>query len=870
MAVASVFLGHWRALEDRWVTEFNSLRNRKTVAVVTAGQSVANRLVTLATGEAAGVQFLPGFPALSKVLSNSVTGKSIPKPQLIAVASQIGYRPETAGAAAVFFEKLIEMGVTADSFSVIACSTKGLHSEVLKTADRFAAYSSLRNSIHRHSPDRIYAEGPVNSSRFSTYMFYGFYDLNPAQRKYVKRLSKDADIVWFSPVHPSHHWRETSSRTLNFLKTLITGSIVRVDADWPLSSTAQFAENLLTGKTPGSTAMDLLQCSSGLGFTRAVIDKVKELLKAHSSNDIAIVATGEDAGMIVDQLHIADISCASPLSANASTLPAGRFLERLLNLGENRFHHRDIEKLLLTGVVSMKGTPDAHEYAKKARETGSRFGLSSLRATEFPFASVVADFFLRLPDNAYPAEYLSQVTELLAQLCRNSVPTVFTDSVLLPDVFKFNQSVAFDVFKEMMHVALDVPVKLKEPEKDGVAVLSPERTRGILKKALIVTGIEEGVFPGAVVNDPRLPAEVKRQLQFPPAELRETEEAFLLRQVFEAAEKTISVIWRSSDSSGRPLALSPFLVPLLKDDCAVEVTRLSNSPPAVLSIPERPPFLASSVECQKERIRFVPENPSPDAVHCGMIGPGIFPFDKISASMLESYVRNPFSFLQNRVWQVAETDEFPVRSEPDPLAKGNIVHKCVETVLKRGDEPADVVRTICNEYNLTALLGSETLAEIWMKHLADSAGRLVSKLEEMNWSFVESEKELCGTVAGFPATGRIDLILKNARGEFILADLKTGRPGTLKNTRGVTIIENGLFQLPFYRDLAVQNGYRPLSEAVYIHLQRDGSLEFRSLSDTELQGIHTQFESKVNEIHKAISVGDFHPNPKKNRQGAKP
>ena len=91
----------------------------------------------------------------------------------------------------------------------------------------------------------------------------------------------------------------------------------------------------------------------------------------------------------------------------------------------------------------------------------------------------------------------------------------------------------------------------------------------------------------------------------------------------------------------------------------------------------------------------------------------------------------------------------------------------------------------------------------------------------------------------------------------------------MKNGQKVTIIKNGLFQLPFYRDLAVQNRYKPIAEAAYIYLHGNGDLTFRSLTNSELLGIQDEFEEKVKEIVTAIDQGNFHQIAEKESFGSR-
>jgi len=855
MAVQSIFQGHWRALEIVWLGEFRKTAKSESVAVITAGQPLTAHLLKLIPESLGGTAFFPGIPALSEALAVCVTGGQVPASRHIALACLAGYQPESAPAAAAFFEKLIESGVSAESFHVIAGSTKDLHEEVQRTALRFLKYSIRRNVLNPCSPDKTIAAGPQNPHRFKSYMFYGFYDLNPAQRAYVRQLSKTSEITWFSPVHPSHHWRQAFERTQNFLTELGCSETHRVDWEQPLSQNAQFAENLLTEKALlKNSGIKLYLCGSGSGFVKAVADQAAAMGEKYGNGEIAIVSTGDESRLLAKQLYAMNIPCSAPLTVSAATLPFGRLLSRLLQLGENCFHHSDVQKLLLTGAVTMKNAPDAAEYASRAAELGARFGLPALRATGFPFAEVMAEYFETLPRQADPSEYLRRTMTLLAELTDGSVPGQFTESVLRMKDFAVGEATTFEVFSRMAATALEAPIHLKEASTDGISIMPPEKVRGTLKKALILTGLEEGAFPRASVADPRLPLEVKRQLQLPLPEARETEEAFLLRQVFEAAEAEIAIICRHSDSSGRPLAMSPFLAPLLEKYSPIITETLSDSPSSVLFLPSNPPFLHSSISAQLERIGFDSENPSSGSTHCGMIGKGLFSVERISATLLENYSRDPFGFLFEKVWKLQEPSEFPVRSEPDPLFRGTLIHRCIEKCLQTDEQVFETVREICMASGLSEHLGSDTLAAIWMENLVPGIGQLKEMLAEMRWTFIASEISLTGTVAGLLASGRIDLVFKCPQGGYILADLKTGKPPSV--TPG-NIITNNRFQLPFYRALAVQNGYSPLTAAAYIYLESSGEVSVKSLSNSELEGINSQFEERVLQIVEAISAGVF-------------
>ncbi len=869
MALLSVHLGHWRALEKNWITEFSRTGSNGGTAIVTAGSHLAARLAELIPEPVTGVSFFPGIPLLARSLAETLTWEKISVPQSITLAYHAGYELNSAWAAASFFENLIENGITAEMFEIQSQSMREPDTEVAKTAERFKEYQKLRDSEFPFTQDITARKGPSGARMYERVMFYGFYDLNPGQRNYIKKLASLTDIKWFSPVHPSHHWRKAFVRTLDFLKDLYRREdLHRVDGSHSLSANAQFAENLLTGKAlQENRAISLKRCGSGTAFTGAVVNEIKKLdipLK-----QVAVVASGDSARSVKTELYCCGIPCETHLTVKAADLPWGRLIIRLNALADSNFHHTDIQGLLSTGMVTAPDTPGPSGYSARAAETGARFGMDHMMKTRFPFTETIAAYFGKMPSGAPPEKYLRRMRKALNALCPESLPGYCFDTVLNRRKFIVEGEVPFALFRKLVEKALEEPVKIADGDRNGVRILSPEKTRGTLFKAVILTGMEEGKFPGRTVNDPRLPVEMKELLQMPSPDNRETEDAFLLRQVFEAAEEKLVILAENTDLKGNSVALSPFLL-RLKDEPenpfrnTVLRENIPSMPWVTLDFPENPPFLSSSLLAQRERLLFDYENPSFEASYCGMIGPGFFTGHRISATMLENYLRNPFQFMVENLWKVRTPEDFPVRSEPDPLNRGILVHECVELCLSTDSPAAGPVQRAADESELEIMLGSEKLSEIWIKHTADAIEELRKELKRRNWRYMGSEIPVEGTVAGCPARGRIDLIFEDSPGQLILADLKTGRP------RGITVknmLKELKLQLPFYRNLALQNGYPPETAACYIHLEGNGDVTFEEITGDELDSIQDQFENLVKETVEKMRNGAFPLTKEKKWQG---
>ncbi len=851
MALLSVELGHWRALERTWLDHFSRSYDGSPAAVVTAGYHQSARLASLIQGTISGTLFLPGIPRLAEHLARGPLSRGASPPQSIALAHLAGFGAAAAPSAASFFEGLVDKGITPDMFQVSVLSLKEPGEQLMDTARGFQDYQSHRDRLFPWTPQGAVLKGPGEGVRYRRVCFYGFYDLNPGQRRYVEMLCGLTEVHWFSPVHPSHHWRKAFSRTLDFLMRLSGGDgIRRVDAGIPLSAMAQFGENLLTGKAVQKTlGIRLTRCGSGSAFTAAVAGEIAEL--GLPEGEIAVIASGPDGDRIREDLHCRGIPCSDDLRAEAGELPRGRFVLRLLQLPDSRFHHTAVENLLAMGQITSPGTPDPWEYSRRAAGEGARFGEDSMTATGFPFTGAIAGFFRSIPEKAAPEAYHRMLMETLTGLCG---PHLW-EELLPPGLFLLGKGaeVTFRVFCKMVEKALREPVTIAEGVPGGVSVLPMERVRGTVFRGVILTGLEEGRFPSRTVNDPRLTVPMKELLQMPSPKDRETEEAFLLRQVFEAAGDRLVILARNADEKGNSLALSPFLGALARSG-AVEHRTVSAMPVLTLDIPEDPPFLSSSLAAQRERLLFDPEDPSPEAVHCGMIGPGFLDPEPVSATLLESYLRDPARFLAERVWRVQTADPFPVRSEPDPLSRGNIIHAAVERALVSADGVRDIVMGLAEGAGLVKLLGSAELADIWTDHAVSGIEKLIAEVSGRNWRIHLTEESLTGTVAGYSARGRVDLVFSNAQGDLVLADLKTGRP---RGCTASSMLKKNLLQLPFYYFLARENRWQQVSSACYIHLEGSGDLTIEEVSSDEILALEPEFRELVTDTVEKIRAGVF-------------
>ncbi len=97
----------------------------------------------------------------------------------------------------------------------------------------------------------------------------------------------------------------------------------------------------------------------------------------------------------------------------------------------------------------------------------------------------------------------------------------------------------------------------------GVAVLDAVEARGRTFRHLFVVGLERGLFPRAVQEDPLLADDLRRSLtdllpDLPVKLAGYDEERYLFAQLLSAAPE-VTLSWRTADEDGQPLAPSPLV-----------------------------------------------------------------------------------------------------------------------------------------------------------------------------------------------------------------------------------------------------------------------------------------------------------------------
>jgi CRISPR/Cas system-associated exonuclease Cas4 (RecB family) len=907
--------GHYRALEKSLADLVHSVPQGSRTALVTAGEVQAERIRRVLLDGAhpvlAGLEILPGISRLAYRLSaDPFPGTAVPVTDIasMALAALSGLSPQEpfygmAGNASSalsmgsFFERLLEQGITPGMYSVSSGMLREEPGPVAAATGRmFEEYCRERSIHYPLTADIVMSEAPgPDRSVYGIIVFYGFYDLNPGQRRFVKRLGKTvADIHWFSPVHPSSPWRDVYGRTGEFLRGLGFRERHRIDWSTELSCPAETALWLLgeTGTSPSGGTTGIVAAAGEMGEAREVLDTVSRLSrKGISWGQIAVVTRRPAESILPRFAHHEGVPIHCPLSVPLAELPLARLITAVTRLPDSDFHYSRLEEITSTGLLDPLFDPGTGGIRAAVAATGVRTGLDDWRTAlgedspMYRLVSRLGDFFDGTGAVGDPLLLLGSLRTLVADLTSLDPADPLLAVMLPEDGWRFREPAGWKRFSDVLQRHLEtVSTDLLEGDRDGFRLLSFEQVRGTLWSHVIVLGLEDGTFPSRQNDDPRLPSDLRTALQLPDPAAREREEAYLFFQAMEASASEVILIYRNQDSRSRPSMPSPFISRGVCPGGAAGPVSFSRRPPspagilaggnhrgqrAVSDALGGSPsggryFLERAVEA--DRTRF---SSDPFDEYDGIIGEGYCTREEWTASSLSGYVSCPFAWMAENVWGLEREEDAGTSFEPDPMTRGDLVHRCFERLMSSGGFEADpevLMRELegaAEDRGIWRKLGSKILSQAYLRGLEGMMTAALARFVETGWRPLSWEKSATGSFGGLRVSGRIDLVVEKGDGSLLVVDLKTG---SLRGKAGKKkdAIRNGILYQPcMYRSLLRQTmgpegDERDVSMA-YVHVTPRDPFEMVEFADADLRELEEVSAANAAEAAALARGGLFPP-----------
>jgi hypothetical protein len=785
--------------------------------------------------------------------------------------SDVGDNPRAALSLAGFLEDLLEKGADAEAYSVILKTlprepgaTEAALGKVLE------AYEFLRKDLYPSAPDRLVASAVSSGrfDRFAAYLFYGIYDLNPLQRRLAKKLVSipGTDIRWFTPLTPGPAGKlDIAGRTTEILDKGM--EMRRQDAGIRQAAFGVFGENLVaskTGRVPES-GFEYVLAHGPSGAARAALREVAgAVARGIPLSRVAVIGRKSLTVPIARQARAEGIDLYRSPEVSLSALPAGCMARAALEALEHESHHMYLRAVPATGALREDCSPDAKEIDAAILETGPRNGVREMRdavagLARFPRLGKLLRRLGALEDllaeHVSPSSCLPRILDALVGMA-DEAPAKVLSSARARLGSLWNGKVPRRAFIQSVILALeDARARIGNSRKSGLRLLDFEDARGLEFDTVVVVGLEEGVIPASGFDDPRLSADLRAGLEIPSAPTREREEAFLLALACGSAINRLVFVQRVTDERGDAVQHSPLVDPILDEagEAAAQppapvtatgerrtrppgwLRRQKADPFRILFEGDDPgqravmeasegritpflPFLAESLEAWAER-RWSEKLGAYDGILSPEASSAIRPGD-LSPTFLGAWGNCPFRCLVEKAWRLEEPSDVGVSLSPDPLSRGDFLHKVIEEVVTRNleateAEVAGIIRSMEGFSALEARLGSRALREAFARDTAGLVLSFAAMLREHGTAVVDTEKGLAIDVGGYNLSGRADLLLSTPSG-LCVVDIKTSRnvPGRSELLRRFTGGRD--YQIPLYC-AALEKAGRAVSSAGYFY-----------------------------------------------------
>jgi hypothetical protein len=768
--------------------------------------------------------------------------------------SDVKSSPRAALSLADFFEGLLEKGACSEAYSAILYSL-GREPAPMEEALGIAlrGYEKRRNGLYPASPDRLVSEALAAGAidRFRSYVFFGIYDMNPLQKRLAARIiaSPRTESRWFTPLSPGPaHDLGIASGTLAMLESGIQAS--RPEWDVTQGSFAAFGENLVTrgsGRVPESE-FGLIRVDGCTGAARAVLDEVaKAAGRGVPLSGIAVVGRKSQTAPIARQALAEGIPLALCPEIALSDLPAGALAGSVLEALEKDAHHLYLRRIVSTGALRDSCSPSEGEIDGAVFSTGLRSRLGqAVEAIGETGGRRLASLLEHLGDTEallkgrpVPSRDIPRILSSIRAMA-DEVPGAVLESCGAGVESRWERPVDRDVFVQSLALGLETTVfRLGKPDRSGLRILDLEDARGLEFDTTIVVGLEEGVLPSTVFDDPRLSPDLRAGLGIPSAAVREKEEGFLLALSCGSATRRLVFVQRKSDEKGSPVQASPLLQPilprhgepdppwLLTGGCDAKHLVFGGASPgqgAVVAASEglltgSLPFLREGLEAEMERLggreigRYDGLLSAEAAMAVSSRG--------FSPTLLERWVRCPFRCLAEKVWRLEQPPEAGLSISPDPMTRGTILHSVIEDTLDRfGFEAREEdIRLVIGEDGgcraLPAVLGSDSLYRAFVDDSVKLVKAMIGLLGEPGAKLVGIEKPLSLDICGVKLSGRADLLMETRNGLAVM-DIKTSAPpGRERLLEDIRVGRE--FQVPLYCAALEREGARP-DRGGYAHM----------------------------------------------------
>jgi RecB family exonuclease len=349
----------------------------------------------------------------------------------------------------------------------------------------------------------------------------------------------------------------------------------------------------------------------------------------------------------------------------------------------------------------------------------------------------------------------------------------------------------------------------------GVALLDAMSARGFLARAVFIVGMNDGVFPRSVREDPFLRDEARSFLNNPcghrvqlKASEGASEERLLFHLLLSLASEKTWVSWHASTADGGPALPSGFLADLASVLLTgAEPGKALEEAKELAPSLQRPRPASSATAIIRSALAHTTEVDEPGELGRldGILDVPAYPDKGLSVTELRDAVSCPFQVYGRLVLKLRAPERTEGPWFPSPREIGNLVHAVFQHVFERKDvdwSRPDTGALVAGAKKDLAILLRKKFPEyehlpVFLAVLEDELGMFVSEglLSELKWMGdegfkpAEIEQKRDGVLpldgASLPLRGKADRLDRDTKGTVRILDYKThtGRSEFRENIR---------------------------------------------------------------------------------------
>ncbi len=453
-----------------------------------------------------------------------------------------------------------------------------LYARYLEELDRLGRWD--RPLRRRHAATRVANELDAWDGR--PVLLYGFEDFTGAEWMLVEALSGRAEVTVSLPYEPGRPAFASLARTVTDLSRLASGSIVELPPVlWGQAPALAHLERELFGAgAPGSVmppldgAIRFLEAAGSRGVLELAAEEILDLLRLGTApHSIAIVCPSVERyrAPLETVFGALGIPYAIEGSVTLDRTPFGRALLGLLRfawLGGTRRHLFGFLRSGFSGLPRVRTDFVEGRLRGRAVTDPARVEEEAVKLLGHPLVALD-----RVRDAGTPIEAVRSAAGAMLQASYGlERPPTGADAGLDLRAHEAVLRVARDledwegVGREQVVAALEqATVRVDRAAESGrVAVVDLQRARTRRFEAVIVLGLEEGVFPRRSLETPFLPDEERRRLDDAGRERRLAlpdqleRDRYLFYTACTRPQRRLSLIREAASDDGRPREASPF------------------------------------------------------------------------------------------------------------------------------------------------------------------------------------------------------------------------------------------------------------------------------------------------------------------------